>query len=226
MCKHLRWMLGCGVLLVGMGAFSAWAGEAGTAPASTVADIEQGLVITADGLFPKTLYVPENTPCSLWVVNGTPDAGVLSVALSEPVVSELKKNKLTEVKLGSLAAGEHTLEFKVGKEGAVLGGVLQVGGKANTTAAQAVTILAGNKQFKPEVTRVRANQPVEIYWYTSSFIPHGEFELPGTEVTFKPKSKQLDKVELKQGLPAGTYPISRPGHAKQNHGITSRVVVE
>jgi hypothetical protein len=95
-----------------------------------------------------------------------------------------------------------------------------------TAAAQAVALLAGHKPFKPEVTRIRAHQPAVFYWRTASFIPHGEFELQGTAVRFKPKAKQLDTVELKPGLPAGTYPISRPGHARQNHRITSRVVAE
>jgi hypothetical protein len=223
MLKGMRWVLGCGWLLAGLGVISVWAGEPA---AATIAVLERGLIITAEGIFPKELAVVENSPCSLWVINGTGEQGALSLQLPAPVVLDAQKNKATEIKVGPLASGNYPIQFKAGKAGGILTAVLHAGSSANTTTAQAIAIMAGYKQFKPEVTRIRANQPLIIYWYTASFIPHGDLELLGTTAKFKMKNKQIEIVELKSGLSAGVYPISRPGYPKQNHAIAARVVAE
>lgn len=226
MRKNVRWIVGCGLLAAGLSAVSAWTEPGSPAALTTTAVMEQGLIVTAEGVFPKAVTIAENTPSSLWVVNGSGDPGTLSLQFPAPLVLELEKNKLTALNLAALKPGDYEIQFKTAKSGKTMTANLRVGNTANTATAQAVAIIAGYKQFKPEVTRFKGNQPVVVYWYTSSFIPHGDLELLGTEVKFKLKHKQMEIVELKQGLPAGVYLLSRPGYPKQNHGISARVVVE
>jgi len=193
--------------------------------ADAAAPAQHGVIVTAEGVYPKVIRVAEGKPLSLWVMNGTQEPGTVTLKLADPMTREVKKNEIFEMKTDGLASGDYALEFLAKKSSAPLAAVLRAG-SGQAEAGQEIALMVGYKNVKPVESRVAANQPLTIYVYTAVNIPHRDLGIFGTETKFQLKNKQLETVELPSGLAPGTYPISRPGHPKQRHGITSRIVAE
>jgi hypothetical protein len=195
------------------------------AQATPVAPVELGLIGVTEGVFPKVIRAAKYTPITLWVVNGTKDPKTLSLQVPKPIELEAKANEIMQVKIDSLPVGKYVIAFKGKKDPTPLEAVLEIGA-APQTGAQEIALMTGRKQFKPEISRVRADLPLTIFMYTTVGIPHGDIGILGTPINFKLKNKTMETVELKTGLAVGEHPISRPGYPQQKHGITSRIVAE
>lgn len=200
-------------------AASAWAAEPASEP------YELALIAGPDGILPPALWVPAGRVVKLWVANGQNEAGTLTVALATPLVEDLNRNTVAELTLGELGTGKVQISFLGKKDEASRTAVLQVGGE-NPAEREGAAILAERKKFRPALTRLRAGRPTTLFVYTTVGLPHGDIGLFGTPVKLPFKARQIGAVDLPEGLAAGEYVISRPGHPNQKHGIANKVIVE
>ncbi len=213
-----KWIPGIAVMSLIFNLSMAFGQEA---PAGDTTAHEAILIISDDRLIPAEIYVPAGEDLRLHVLNIRKLGGKFTApGTTEPKM--LKPNQIatytiTSSQITADSACRFTCE-KSAFEGtaALIVGLPEAGKKLD------IPLLAQRKQFLPEVTTVPAGQPLTLALYSLIGLPHADFELLGANVKLPFKTRKLVSIDVKEGLAAGTYLVSRPKFPKQNHKIKTR----
>lgn len=182
---------------------------------------EAVLLIAEDALIPAGIYVPEGEDLLLHVLNIRKLAGKFSV----PGVSESVALKPNQVQTFTIPAAAITQEAQCQftcKQSAFEGTAALVAGLPEAGKKLDIPLIAQRKQFLPEVVTVPAGQPLTLALYSLVGLPHADFELLGANVKLPFKTRKLVAIDVKEGLAAGTYLVSRPKFPQQKHNIKTR----
>jgi hypothetical protein len=194
------------------------------APAAEKPVYEVALIITNDKLIPGEIYIPEGEDLRLHVLN----IGKLDGQFSAPGLKEAKVLKPGKVETFLIPAALTTQDAKCTficeKTKFKATAPILIGAPEEGKTLE-VVMIGQRMKFLPEVVSVPAKQPLMVTLYSLVNLPHSDFGLLGTNIKLPYANKKLTTVEIKEGLSAGTYLLSRPGFPKQKHNIKTRFEV-
>ena len=185
-------------------------------------DFTEAAFVVADGeAVPQRVYVEPGKTARIWIMLAGSEAG--EITPPEGDAKPIEPNQPDYVDLTDLTAGEHTLRITIGEQ--TQEAVVVAGERPEGETAEAAVLMA-RKVFMPIRTRVPAQTPLILHLYSTVGMPHGDFQLFGTDIALRFERKALNSLELTKGLQAGDYLISRPGYPNQNHGIEAHIIAE
>jgi hypothetical protein len=183
---------------------------------------EVAFVINQNKFLPDEVNVTPNSVVRVWVANLDPNPVRVTLKAESPVTAELKCKQVGKLDLQSPKIGSYEMTY-TGKNGEIKKALLKVTPQLQNNQ---VVLIQDFQAFFPIKTRVNASTPLKLCVASVTWAPHHDFVIYGTEVQLPFKNGEVSLLEIKDGLKAGEYVISRPGYPGQNHGIKSAISVE
>jgi hypothetical protein len=182
---------------------------------------EFGFIISQNKFIPENVKIKVNDKIRIWMVNMDKDPIQVNVNSGIPAKVVLGFKQINKLDIETPKVGDSYDVQYINKTG------VTVTAKVNVTEDlqnNQVVILQEFQAFVPINTLVNADEPLTVHIASITWAPHNDFIIYGTDNKLPFKNGVISQLEIKDGLKAGEYPISRPNYPKQNHSIKTKVI--
>lgn len=183
---------------------------------------EAGLIVSQGRFLPETIDVTAGDSARVWIVNQDGEAVRVTTSLTPQDATEVGSKQIVKIDLRNLKTGSYEIRG-TRPSGEVAKAVLNVSPQVQNAQ---VVVIRDFQAFFPIQTRVKAGQPLKVYFTSVAWSPHSDFMIYGTDAKLSFDGNAVGQAEITDGLKPGHYPITRQGYPGQNHGIKSLISAE